>query len=236
MTTAREIVTKAMQVAGILTKSESPSADEAVDGLYLLNSMVSSWSNESMLIYARSLESFPLVGGTTTYLMGLGQTFNTTRPNLIVDAFIRDAGNTDYPMMVISEEDYDTIITKSNPGGIPYWLTNDNGYPYQTLKLYPVPTSGGYSIYIRSEKVLTTFTLDTAVELPPGWELALIYNLSMLLSPIFGQPIDQTTMQMAKDSKGSIQRAIIKSRNMDVPINAGWRANILTGWNNGRYN
>ena len=51
MTTASDIIKKAMQKVGVLTKSESPSSDESADGLDSLNDLLSSWSNESMFIY-----------------------------------------------------------------------------------------------------------------------------------------------------------------------------------------
>lgn len=89
MTTALGIIKSAMRKVGVLTKTENPSADEAQDGLEMLNDLLSSFSNDSMVIYARYSEDFTLSGGTGSYTIGTGGAFNTARPVKIISAFIR---------------------------------------------------------------------------------------------------------------------------------------------------
>lgn len=225
MTTAYDIIKRSMQKAGILTKTEVPSSDEANDALQELNAMLSSWSNESMLAYVRVLENFPLTGATS-YTIGPSQTFNTARPVVIISAYVRQ-GITDEPVEVITDEQYDAIPDKSSQGA-PYWLNYSNGYPTGTIKLYPVGDSS-YTLYIRSEKTLGSFTLHQDVEYPPGWEDAIVYNLAIRLAPEYGQQIDPLILELADQTKASIQRAILKNRTMDgeavKPL-----GNILNGY------
>ncbi len=89
MTTGLGIVTKALQKAGVVTKSETIGNDEASDGLDALNALVSSWANDSMLISSRSWESFTLTAGDAQYSIGTSQDFNTSRPVYIADAYVR---------------------------------------------------------------------------------------------------------------------------------------------------
>jgi hypothetical protein len=227
MTTARTIIKKAMLKVGILTKTEEPSADEANDALDALNAMLSSWSNDAMLIYARTLENFPLVAGTATYTIGSSQTFNTTRPIFIVDSFVR-SGSVDYDLTTITDERYNAIELKTVQG-IPEFINYTNGYPAGTIKLYPVPASN-YTLYLNTEKELTSFTLDATVSLPPGWEQALIYNLAVLLAPEYGQEISQAVYQIAQDSKGAIKTAIMRNRTMDANPPVNGTNNIYAGW------
>lgn len=77
--TARNLITRSMQNIGALVKNEPPSADEADDALAMLNAMLSSWANDSLIIYARTTESFPLTAATS-YTMGPSGTLNTVRP------------------------------------------------------------------------------------------------------------------------------------------------------------
>lgn len=228
MTTARGIVTKALQKVGAIVKNETPSADEANDGLDALNALLSSWSNESMLVYKRTWENFPLVAGDVDYTIGVGQNFNTVRPTYIVEAHVRQ-DVTDYPLAIISDEIYNGSISDKSSQGIPKFLNYDNGYSTGTIRLYPVPDTS-YTLYILTEKPLTSFALDDEVTLPPGWERALIYNLAVELFPEYGQQVDQAVYEIAKDSKRSIQSAVLKTRSMDVqPAAIGNRNNIYTG-------
>ena len=226
MTTALDIITKAMQKCGILTKTESPDADETADALDCLNALLSSWSNESMLIYTRALENFPLVAGTISYSIGSGQTFNTTRPTQILSAYVRQ-GSVDYPVEVINDENYAKITFKTMQG-IPTYLNLDNGFPAGTIKLYPSPLAG-LTLFILSEKVLSSFALSDTVSLPPGWERALVYNLAVEISPEYGQQVDPLVLKIANDSKGAIQRAIIKMHDLDAQPAMGSKSHVYNG-------
>ena len=230
MTTALQIITRAMQKSGILTKSESPAADESSDALDALNDILSSWSNDSLCIYARVTESFTLSGGTASYTIGTSQTFNTVRPIFIAEAHIRQS-TTDYPVEVISDEIYQGITDKAISRGIPFWLNYTNAFPAATINLYPIPSSA-LTLYITSEKELTQFsTLATVVSLPPGWKKALIDALAVELSPEYGQQITPAMVAAAKESKGSIMRAVLKTRGMDaLPTGNIGRFNIYRGY------
>jgi hypothetical protein len=227
MVTARRIVKKALQKNGVLTMGEEPSAEMANDGLDALNAMLSSWSNDSMLIYARVRETFPLSANVGTYTIGPAKTFDTIRPMFIVDAFVRQ-NTVDYDMSVVPDEVYDGIIVKTQ-NGIPDLLNYSNEYPTANIRLWPVPSTA-YILSITSEKELSQFTLDDEVDLPPGWELALIYNLAILIAPEYGQPVDPVVVEVAQKSKGAIQTAIMRNRTMDAQAaGQGRRNNIYSG-------
>lgn len=222
MSTALSIITKAMQKAGILTKSESPSADETADGLDMLNDMLSSWSNESLMIYARVTESFTLSGGTASYTIGSGATFNTSRPIEIVQAHVRQVGgNIDYPISMVSDEIYQGISDKTIQS-IPYMLNYTNAFPTATINLFPVPDQA-FALYLTSQKELTQFALSDVVSLPPGWKRALIYNLAIELAPEYGQQVDSVTMKIANDAKSAIASSVAIIRSMDAQpyVNVG---------------
>lgn len=229
MTTARAIIKRAMQRAGVLTKNESPASDEALDALASLNAMLSSWSNDSMLIYTRVWESFPTIAGISEYTIGAGQDFNTIRPLQILSAFIRQ-DRTDYPLSIISDEIYYTFIRDKLEQSRPEFLCYDNNYPTGKIRLWAVPDTA-YTLHLLSEKELSQFTIDQEVALPPGWELALVDNLAVRLCPEYGQQVDQVLYSQAKESKASISSAVNRVRDMDAqPLTALGSNNIYTGW------
>lgn len=227
MTTARDIIKRALQRNGVLTKNESPSGDEASDGLSMLNDMIGSWSNDSLLIYARVSESFPLTGAAS-YSIGSGGDFDTERPLQILTAFTR-IGDTDYNISIVPDIAYDGINQKSLSSSYPEILMYQAGFPLGTITLYPKPTTG--TLHIRSEKQLSEFaTLDTDVDLPPGWNRALIYNLSLELAGEYGQPVDEATYQLAMDALSKIKTAVARNKTMDMYPYNGKDQNIYTGW------
>lgn len=228
MTTARRLITKAMQKAGILTKGESPASDEANDALDSLNQMLSSWANDSLVIYARTWETFSLSGGTASYTIGSSGTFNTTRPIDIISAYVT-SGGVDYQVGEITDEAYNSITLKTVQG-IPEFFNFDNAYPLAKIRLYPVPAAA-YSLFLLSEKPVTSIaTLDTEITLPDGFERAIVYNLALELAPEYQQQPDPSIVKIAGESLGLIRTAAAKVRTMDAYPSTVQNDNIYTGW------
>lgn len=200
MTTALELLTGSLKLLGVVTKTKPISADEAEDGLGRLNELLESWANDTLLAYTRVWESFPLSAGVGSYTIGTGQTFNTARPVSIVSAYVRNQ-TTDYPLMMIRDEDYARIDTKSTTSQTPQYLNYDQGFPVGTIRLWEVP-SAGLTLYMQSEKVLTSFAdLSSDVSLPPGWAKALRYALAIDLAPEYGIAVSGEVANQAAESK-----------------------------------
>lgn len=229
MGTALNIITKAMLKAGILTKTESPTYDEANDALDALNDLLASWSNDSMMITSRVTEEFTLTAGVGSYTIGTGQTFDTIRPIHIVESHIISGIISYDSMYQCPDEVYQSFNLKTLQS-IPNALNYSNAYPYGTIKLYPYPSTG-YVLSITSEKELSQFSLNDTVNLSPGWNRALIYNLAVELCPEYGQPVDPLTLKIAKDSRAAIERSIMKVRTLDAPpLSEIGQFNIYTGY------
>lgn len=228
MTTARDIITKAMQKIGALVKNEAPSADEANDALASLNMLMASYSNDSMLIYARSWETFAISGGDGEYTIGTGGDLSTTRPIFIVQAYIRD-GVTDYPLSFITDETYNEKITQKSTQGIPVYYNYDNANPLSKIRLYPVPAKA-YSLFLLSEKPLTEFTLDSEIILPKGWERFLTYALALELAPEYGMQLDAVNYEIYKEAKNMVMNAVNRNRTMDALPLVKRYGNFNSGW------
>lgn len=208
MTTyALDILTGAAKLLGVVFKGEALSADEAADGLVTLNDMLDSWSNDNLNTFVYANETFPLTGATS-YTMGVGGNFNTSRPINISAAVITIAG-VDYDLIPITQEQYlKEVSNKSIISPIPQYLVYDNGYPLATINLFPNATAGS-SIKILSNKPLANLSLLTSiVDMPPGWKRALKYNLAIELAPQYGVQIPQSVPPIAATSLGAIKRSV----------------------------
>jgi len=230
--TARNLITDSMKLLGLLVKGDSPADDEIEDGLYRLNDIISTWSLESLLINARVTESFPLTGGQLQYTIGPGGNFDTTRPTAIISMFYRVA-NLDYPVYKLTDEAYALQIGMKNiQNPFPEYYNYTLGWPLGTLKFWPVPSSTN-SIYILSEKTISGFTtLDTVVDLPPGWARALRYALALEMAPEYGKDAMQTAQVIkatADEAKGMIKAENLRNRPLDyIPSDLNQRYSILT--------
>lgn len=233
MTSALNIIEGAARLIGVLNKGEGLSSDDAADGLVSLNDLIASWANDSLLVYTRTEETFSLVAGTSAYLIGASQTFNTTKPVRIIEAQIRDTANLDYPMSIINDEEYQDITFKGNSSSIPSYLNYNNGHPYGTINLYPTP-SVNYSLRLLSEKPLTAFAAtSTSVDLPAGWNRALRFNLAVEMAPEYlkAGELDPIVVMTAKESKGAIKSAVLKTRPLlSTDPMYGKRGSIYTGF------
>jgi hypothetical protein len=79
MTKPIDIITRAMKDIGAIAAGEVPTADEAQDGLDMLNDMIAQWSNENMMVFYRSEIIFKTTQNQVQYTIGpsgqMGATF-----------------------------------------------------------------------------------------------------------------------------------------------------------------
>lgn len=229
--TALDLIAATMRTLGVLATGESPTSEEATEGLAALNRMLDSWSTEGLLVFAITEEApLTLTGGDATYTLGAAGDI-TTRPITIEKALIRD-GSTDYPIRLLSLDEYARIPDKSVRSTHPDRLYDDGGYPQRTLTLYPVPASA-VSLILWTKRALSQIaTQGTSLSLPPGYERALVYNLAIDLAPEYGKPLREDVASIAVGSKADIKRANkkIQSLSCDAALLVrGGRFDIATG-------
>lgn len=226
MSTVRALLKSSLRRVGVLTKTEEPSADELNDAHEMLNDLLDSLSNDSMTVYARALEGFP-VTGAASYTIGVGGNFNTTRPVKIIAAFFR-TDTTDYKLDLINDTNYAGISQKSTTG-MPVFLNFTNEYPLATIRLFPTPATGG-QLFLLTEKPLNQFTVDQDVNFPPGWRRMLINNLAIELAPEYGQQAPAEVISVAMESRAQIRAAVMRAKSMQWNNGINSTSNVYTGW------
>lgn len=217
MSTANDIINRALRSLSVIGQGESADADQAADALVSLNDMVAAWANESLMLYQVSQDVITLVPSKKDYTIGEGAyDVNSVRPMRIEGAFIRQGGE-DIPVTIVDRAAYRSIAQKSTQSTYPQWLYYDAGYPASTIRLWETPSTA-YSLYVDSLKPLTSFaTLGAAVSLPPGYERALRLNLAVELMPEYQVRNDKIDM-MAREAKAGIKRVNQKPIYADLGI------------------
>ena len=223
MTTALDIITRACRLLGVVRKTESLGADEAADGLVALNGMIASWSNTTLSIHGLTWESFSL-SAASVYTIGSGQTINTVLPMKISAAAI-NIGSVDYPLTVLTDQQYQQDISfKSIASNIPDYITYDNGYLIGKIRFYPQLGTAA-TLKLQSEKVITAFaSLAATVDLPPGTDDALVFNLALRLAPEYEIEPSKLVYKGAMESLAMIRLNAARARPMKYspdPIRTG---------------
>ena len=184
MSTVSDLIKGSLRLLGAIAQGETPSSNASADGLSVLNEMLDSWSNEGLILFDRTIETFSLVASTASYTIGSGATFNTARPIRLIQANAKQSGdNSEFPIRILNSDEYSRIIY-----------------------VWPVPSATA-SLILYSDKPLSNFSLiaDT-VSLPPGYKEAMRYNLAVRLAPEYGRPISQDIAMIASESKAAIMR------------------------------
>lgn len=209
MSTARDLIKGSLRLLGVLATGENPSAEEQAEAFLALNEMLDSWSNEKLVINAKTREEFSLVAGTQSYTIGTGGVFNTPRPLRIENAMLEDQSispTIEYPVDIINEDQWAAIQIKDLGAQLPTKLYYETTSPLGVIYLYPKPTAAN-KLVIYPWKPLTSFaSVNTTVDMPPGYYKALRYNLAVMLSPEYGRPVDQMVLSEAMESKENIKR------------------------------
>ncbi len=222
--TARDVIKKAMKKIGVLAPGEDPTAAEAVDALDSLNSLLSSWSGDSLITPATVQESFALIASQNSYTIGSGLNFDTSKPLRVVGAFIRDSSNIDYPVTLLTRNRYNALSDKTTEGR-PTNLFYDPGIAQQatqtgTIYLYLTPDAV-YTLYLVSEKAFTEFSnLTTAFTFPDTYKRAMIYNLAVELAPEYERAVSPDVREIADKSKQIIENinVVNKQRLMSTDL------------------
>jgi hypothetical protein len=161
-------------------------------------------------------------GALGTYNLNLPNTITSgtvvsyaPRPLKITSAFVRvvnsATGTLDYPVAVLSYEEYQSIGIKTLPGPWPRGVYLQPTMPLAILNYWPNPSQG--EMHLFCDTVLNNFaTLYDQVTLPQGYQGALHWCLAELLMPEFGKADPGQVMMITKQAAKA--RMMIQRINM----------------------
>ncbi|UOF78811.1 tail adaptor [Caudoviricetes sp.] len=229
MATGQTLVNRALRLLGVISSGETPTSDESNDTLTAINAMLDSWRNDRLMCYALQDETLTLVASDSSYTIGTGGQLNTTRPVSIESCYCR-ASSIDYPVKIISFEDWNSIVDKTASSDIPECVYYEPTMATGTLRVWPVPNTANV-LHLTTRVPLTALTLAGTVSLPPGWEDSIASNGAIAIAPEFQVEPSSAVVKMANDSLKGIKR--INSRpimaNTEMALMFGiQRSNIIT--------
>ncbi len=231
MTTSLDIVKRSMRLVGALGGGETPTADEAKDGLDALNSMLDQWWIQRLAVYRIEQQQFTWPSGQISRT--IGPTGNLTldpRPIKIQSA--RQLFNdVDYPIPILTEEQYRAIPLKTTTSTLITDLYYDPTLPNGTIFIYPV-VSTNVTLRLSLWTQLQNFaSLTTQLALPPGYKEAIEFNLAVTIAPEYERTVPDWVSRKAMISFKHVKRfnhqtprSIVEPGLMKDPPYFDWRS------------
>jgi hypothetical protein len=201
MTTALQIITDALIEIGAHDLGQSVPAEDAALGLRLLNRLMERWSNSPALFPVLPEISVTMTGAAS-YVVGPATSL--VRP-LRIDRATYVLDSLEYHVNLLSREEWDAIYSKGVDGGpvsdIWYEASNTNGRVY----VYPKAPSG--VLKLDAPTLLGSFSgLASTVDLPVGYESALVLTLALDLAGPFRAAVSPGLAQRAAGAVRALKR------------------------------
>ena len=207
--TVQQFVNSTLRLIGVLDSGETPSSSESDDAFAALNQLLASWSAGAAPVYQLSRDSIASTGAASYTL--------ASRPARIRSVAVVSSGVSQDVQSATAEE-WAGIRDTTRAGKFARRYLYDNGFPSATLRLWPVPATGG-AIEVFSLKPLAQFaSLSDAISLPPGYEQALRFAFASVLAPEYGSVLSAEIAQNAAEAKGAI--ASLNAANLGAPLPA----------------
>lgn len=213
MTTARAIITQALQKIGVLASGETATGNDANDCLIALNTLVDSFPLDDFKQFTTQEVIATLPPGVTTRTIGPGMQVDTPRPVRVMGGAFCRSGGIDYPLDVITREQYAAISDKDASAHAPTQVYYDADAPTGLLYFYPTP-AGSLELHLPVQQHLSEFTSLTAdYSLPSGYRRFLVYALAVEVAPAFER---EAPPQVQRTYQGLLRS--LKRVNFSVPI------------------
>jgi hypothetical protein len=229
-TNVTQLITSALSLMGRLGPGRTAGTSELNAAFNCLNEMIDEWGAERLMVFTTVRQTFSLTGGTQTYTIGPGGTFNVTRPTRIETANIITSGFR-LPMELVTADEYSQKILETTlTGQAPRILYDDYATPLSTLYVWPVP-SGSPTLEIFTWQVFTQFaTLTDNVAFPAGYLKALRFGLAVAFASELGHTPPAWVIEMAAQNKQRLERlnkVILDPRSKQAEIDALQAAEIM---------
>lgn len=235
-----ELIRLALMEIRSARAGEAISAEDAADGLLLLNEYLDHLNATDRGIYTTTATTYTMTSGLQPHTIGVtanSPTFTVTvaRPDRILSANVVLTGNVRVPVDIIDQQQWDNIRAGAAAGQavtissrVPLVLYYDTGWPNGSIYLWPVPT--GNSLELRYETLFADVALTDTFTLPPGYQQAVRLTLAELMASSWGQPVASETRRKAQQARDAIWD------NYESPLNAVPDGGSSGGGTGGRFN
>ncbi len=149
-----------------------------------------------------------LTTNLTPWTNGQAFNWNFPRPTRIERVSIQFPSNTSQPVEIaipfVDEEAWQGIPLKNTISDYPTMCYQDDAFPYNNLNFWPIPSTGASAVLYVWELTPGAINLQTQMEVPQGYNVALKQNLAIELAPYNQIEPAQTLLRLAAASRQAI--------------------------------
>lgn len=208
--TRNELLESAFRTVGALADGESLSAEQLAIGVALLNSILNSWGEDDVMLWAHVIDT------VTTSVGQSHVTIPTDEGIAYVDkVFYRDAQNSDDEIDRKTWAEYQQIANKTDSGRP---IVFAQSAPEGRIYLYPVPDEARTLLIHGIARLKDWDAASSTGNLPSRWQLALKFAVSAQLANEYTLPIREREW-LAAQAEDKYLRARMKEK--DIPRNSG---------------
>lgn len=202
--TRDDIIAAAMRKIGALAKGQDPDAEDLANGAEALNSLIAEFQTLGLPLWKRTQHTLPMVVGTNSYTIGIGQSVAVPFPIKMESIVLRDSGGAARTLIPTSRTDFNLLNTAST--GKPVNFTYQTFINYGVLKVWPKPDAAD-NLELTYHTAAEGFTAaGQTPDFPQEWRNALVYGLAVLLAPEFGVPLNDRQV-LAKEAEKHLEIA-----------------------------
>jgi hypothetical protein len=198
---ASEIVRAALRRLGVYASGEQLTAAEQQDGLMALNQILDGWALQRLMVYRVDVVTVPLVSGQSVY-------------TIPAPAAIRQE------VRLYRGDDYSNVLLVRDLAGKPDQYGENLfglGFDHPEHIAYSVGTDV-YTFTLSDSTFATSMQVDTLnlpenltantdLNLPKGYDRALITALAIEVAPEYGQQVTDALMMQYRNAMAIVQRA-----------------------------
>ena len=228
MATIGDVITASLQDLGLISASETPTADDSQLSLDRVNDWIDGLATQGLTVYRTSRTTWTIVSGTTSYTVGPTGAVTCTRP--IAPDDILDIGYEDTSLSPTQEfllpdpltvNAYAALTPKSLTATYPQYFYYDPTFAdtasLGTLTPWPVPTSSTLRGVIYTRTPVTEFSaLTDTILLPPGYRRFYRAALALELAPSFSVLPSPALQQIAHQAEVNVKRSNMRLSDLSL--------------------
>jgi hypothetical protein len=219
MTTARTIITLALEAMNRLAPGETLDADLAAACLRRLNAIADDWSAGRDMMPQDQLVAGAVTGASLTLAAGAFAAIG------VGDEIIQ-AQVDGFPIAPITMQQYQSIPLKTQSGRPQVWAFDG------LATVYLFPAAAGQTINIMTRVPFASFVdLDTAYAMPSGYQGAFAASLSVAMAPALLGGVTPGLLAAEKKAMYNVANSTVRPAIISAnPLDCRPGGNILQGW------
>jgi hypothetical protein len=226
MATIGDVITASLQDLGLISASETPTADDSQLALDRVNDWIDGLATQGLTVYQSSRTTWTIVSGTSSYTVGTTGAVTCTRP--IAPTDILNIGYEDTSLSPtqefllpdpLTEDAYAALTPKTLTATYPQYFYYNPTFASSlgTLIPWPIPTSSTLLGVIYTPTPVTEFSaLTDTILLPPGYRRFYRTSLAIELAPSFAVQPSPTLQQLAHQAAVDVKRSNLRLNDLSL--------------------